>query len=114
MVADETIFLIDHHYNTELSALHALCTLFFFLIAGLEFMKRVFCKIEDSIVARFSRCRMGSLKGTIFRQMWNRDRDQMSRCCICFEDYTGDKDEIVLAIVKKCGHYFHYECVCFL
>ena len=35
----------------------------------------------------------------------------MSRCCICFEDYTGDKDEIILAIVKKCGHYFHYECV---
>jgi len=32
-------------------------------------------------------------------------------CPICFDDYKGDPNEIFIGYIKKCEHYFHFECI---
>ncbi len=32
-------------------------------------------------------------------------------CPICFEEYRGDPAEILMGYMKKCGHYFHFDCI---
>ena len=32
-------------------------------------------------------------------------------CPICFEEYKGDPAEILVGLIKTCGHFFHFECI---
>ena len=39
--------------------------------------------------------------------------DCKENCVICFDGYDPDKnkDHALVGVVKKCGHYFHFDCL---
>ena len=38
-------------------------------------------------------------------------KDMEDACPICIDSYDDDPNAIFVGLVKKCGHYFHFECL---
>ena len=37
--------------------------------------------------------------------------DQDVSCPICFEEYSGDPAKVFVGYIRRCGHYFHFDCI---
>lgn len=50
-----------------------------------------------------------SLRNSLLGKM--NQRDHAFACPICWDEFKGGEDDIILGVIKSCGHYFHLNCI---